>query len=143
MERGFIFLLLFHLFIVLSARNHFPIFSPMPSSASSVPQAIQMNSSFVDAHPTPCSLLLQQFKQKELACIGKIFQYSGVGKHDVYNISAPFSLGDTKVKIGRVEPRDVCANSQIFVFEEQNEVWVPTNDAPSFPLEDGFVTHLR
>lgn len=74
--------------------------------------------------------------------IGEKLQFAGVGENDIYNISAPFCIGDETVIAGRVEARDAWADSRIVFFKEEGCVWVPVHGAPSFKLEDGFATHI-
>lgn len=92
--------------------------------------------------PRCCTELLQRFKAKEALPIGEKLQFSGVAGRDVYNITAPFLVGDKTVIAGRVEARETWADSQVMFFEEKNSVWSPINGAPTFKLEDGFVTKI-
>jgi len=90
-----------------------------------------------------CVKLLQDFEENSvLQCSGEILQFSGVNEKDVYNISAPFQIGSMVVISGRVESRHTSTDSQIVFFEEQNNMWIPVNNAPTFPLEDGFITRV-
>jgi len=63
-------------------------------------------------------------------------------ENDVYNISAPFHIGDVNVITGRVEAREAWADSRVVFFEEKDGVWIPVNGAPVLKLEDGFATHI-
>jgi hypothetical protein len=91
-----------------------------------------------------CVKLLQDFeKNSSLQCTGKILRFSGVNEKDVYNISAPFKIGSMVAMTGRVESRHTSADSQIVFFEEQDDSWIPINNAPTFPLEDGFIAHIE
>ncbi|MDO8523416.1 MAG: DUF1861 family protein [bacterium] len=94
--------------------------------------------------PPNCAELLQKFKEKKALPPGKKLLFSGVGENDVYNISAPFRIGNKTVISGRVEAREATADSHIVFFEEKKGVWVPTKNAPKPPLalEDGFATHI-
>jgi hypothetical protein len=92
--------------------------------------------------PPHCAELLQRFEEKEALPIGEKLQFSGVGENDVYNISAPFKIGDATVIAGRVEAREAWADSHVMFFENRNDVWVPVRDAPTLRLEDGFATRV-
>ena len=96
--------------------------------------------------PPRCIELLRKFKEKGPLPPGKELRFSGVDGKDVYNITAPFitGFGDGKKTIiaGRVEEREASADSHIMFFEEKDGVWTPLKDAPTFPLEDGFVTSI-
>ncbi|MDP2703790.1 MAG: DUF1861 family protein, partial [bacterium] len=86
--------------------------------------------------------LLQRFEEKETLRSGKKLRFLGVDENDVYNISAPFRIGNATVIAGRVEAREAWADSHIVFFEEEKGVWIPVKDAPTLRLEDGFVTHI-
>ncbi|MDP4010484.1 MAG: DUF1861 family protein [Candidatus Spechtbacteria bacterium] len=92
--------------------------------------------------PPRCAELLRRFEEKEALPIGEKLRFSGVGKHDVYNISAPFRIGDATVIVGRVEAREAWADSHVVFFEEKSGVWIPVSGAPTLKLEDGFATHI-
>ena len=92
--------------------------------------------------PPHCTELLRRFEEKEACPAGEKLRFSGVGENDVYNISRPFPIGGTTVITGRVEAREAMADSHVMFFENRNDVWVPVNDAPILPLEDGFATHI-
>ena len=92
--------------------------------------------------PPRCAELLRRFEEKETLRSGKKLQFSGVDEHDVYNISAPFRIGNATVIAGRVEAREARSDSHIVFFEEKKGVWVPVKDAPTLRLEDGFATHI-
>lgn len=91
-------------------------------------------------YPSNCIELLKNFEEKEILPTGKKLNFSGVNNSDVYNISAPFNVGDTVVISGRVEKRETWANSQVMFFEEKN--LSPIKDAPKLQLEDGFVASI-
>ncbi len=92
--------------------------------------------------PPRCTELLRRFEEKEAFRSGEKLRFSGVGENDVYNISAPFRIGNATVIAGRVEAREAWADSHIIFFKEEKGVWVPTNGAPILQLEDGFATHI-
>jgi len=68
--------------------------------------------------------------------------FAGVGGDDVYNITAPFSSANLTVIAGRVEPRDK-EHSTVFFFQEEDGVWQPIPGAPTFQLQDPFVTFVN
>src|SRR3990167_1537500 len=92
--------------------------------------------------PPRCVELMRKFEKRETLCSGKKLRFLGVNENDVYNISAPFRIGNTTVIAGRVEAREAWADSHIVFFEEEKGVWIPVKDAPTLRLEDGFVTHI-
>jgi hypothetical protein len=95
--------------------------------------------------PARCTELLRRFEEKEALPIGEKLQFSGVGENDVYNISAPFKIGNTTVIAGRVEARESWASSHIGFFEhKEGLLWVPAGGTPIPPLqlEDGFATQV-
>ncbi|PCI46205.1 MAG: hypothetical protein COB49_08875 [Alphaproteobacteria bacterium] len=71
---------------------------------------------------------------------GKLY-FKGVGKNDVYNITAPFNSANRTVIAGRVELREHEYSNVIF-FEEIDNVWVPVQNAPTFKLQDPFITFI-
>lgn len=93
--------------------------------------------------PPCCTELLRRFEEKEKLGFGKKLMFSGVGERDVYNISAPFHIGDMTVIAGRTEARDAIADSKVVFFEQKENVWFPAEGAPTLRLEDGFATHIE
>lgn len=90
-----------------------------------------------------CEQLLRQFRKGPYANIlGEKIIFKGVGNKDVYNITAPFEDGGTVLIAGRVEQRD-SEFSQVLFFTEEEGVWYPKDDAPSFKLQDPFVTKIH
>src|ERR1700690_2050445 len=67
--------------------------------------------------------------------------FAGVDGQDVYNITAPFSSANRTVIAGRGEPRDQ-EHSTVFFFQEEGGVWHPIPGAPTFQLQDPFVTFV-
>jgi hypothetical protein len=65
-----------------------------------------------------------------------------VGGQDVYNITAPFTSAGKVIVAGRVEPRDQVYSNVVF-FEETENIWFPVADAPSYELQDPFVTFIQ
>ncbi len=69
-------------------------------------------------------------------------RFTGVEGQDVYNITAPFTSANKIIIAGRVEPRDK-ENSIVIFFEEIEGVWTPIPCAPTFELQDPFVTFIQ
>ena len=93
-------------------------------------------------YPNSCVELLRNFEKKTPLSPGKKLNFSGVNGFDVYNISAPFQIGNKTYISGRVEEREALAHSQVKFFEENNGIWSPSKDTPTLSLEDGFVTKI-
>ncbi len=68
--------------------------------------------------------------------------FRNVNYQDVYNITAPFASAGKVIVAGRVEPRDQ-EHSNVIFFEETDSVWVPVADAPSYELQDPFVSFCQ
>lgn len=92
--------------------------------------------------PNSCVELLKNFEKKASLPSGEKLKFSNVNGLDVYNISAPFQVGNKTFISGRVEERGDWAKSQVKFFENNNDVWVPSKDTPTLPLEDGFITKI-
>lgn len=67
--------------------------------------------------------------------------FVGVGKRDVYNITAPFEDEGEILIAGRVEPRN-SEYSEVVFFVQRGELWIPKEDAPVFSLQDPFYTRI-
>jgi hypothetical protein len=78
---------------------------------------------------------------KEKAFKTERLNFSGVGKRDVYNITAPFGSAGKTIIGGRVENRD-SEQSILMFFEEKNNIWSPIENANSFDLQDPFFTRI-
>ena len=63
--------------------------------------------------------------------------FEGVGKKDVYNITAPFIIQNERVIAGRVEARD-SEVSEIYFFVQREGKWIPKEDAMVLQLQDPF-----
>ncbi|MFD2614890.1 MTP-1 family protein [Paenibacillus gansuensis] len=89
-----------------------------------------------------CSELLQEYEssQKSVFHPEKLI-FQGVGKNDVYNISAPFEDEGELVIAGRVESRDSEQSSIVF-FTEQDGVWTPREGGSVLTLQDPFYTKI-
>ena len=88
-----------------------------------------------------CRGLINDFDKKEIPQ-GEKLQFKGVEEYDVYNISAPFYVGDKLFVTGRVEKTEAIADSQVMLFEQMNGGWCLANEQPKFKMEDGFVTRI-
>lgn len=92
-----------------------------------------------------CQELLTQYKksnQSKAKEAQKLF-FSGVGGRDVYNITAPFKdINNEEIIIGRVEERN-SEFSQVFFFRRNNQVWSPREHAPTYNLQDPFITTIN
>lgn len=66
-----------------------------------------------------------------------VLTFTGVDGRDVYNCSAPFRLGGIKHLYGRVERREVWADSAVYLFREtEKDCFTPVADSRLYPLED-------
>lgn len=72
---------------------------------------------------------------------GKL-HFTSVNGQDVYNTSAPFISAGKTVIAGRVEPRDQ-EHSTVMFFEQKDNSWSPILNAPTFELQDPFVTFIQ
>jgi hypothetical protein len=88
-----------------------------------------------------CQQLLAAYKGKKVNYFGERLQFEGVDQRDVYNITAPFVDGGELVIAGRVEDRE-SEDSQVIFFRERDGKWFPKEDAPTFRLQDPFVTWI-
>ena len=90
-----------------------------------------------------CIGLISAFDKKEIPQ-GEKLQFKGIEEeYDVYNISAPFYVGDRVFVTGRVEKTEDIADSQVMLFEQQVDgSWNLANEQPKFKMEDGFATHI-
>lgn len=91
-----------------------------------------------------CIGLINDFDKKEIPQ-GEKLQFEGVEEgYDVYNISAPFYVGDKVFVTGRVEKTEVTADSdsQVMLFEQMNGGWCLANEQPKFKMEDGFAARI-
>ncbi len=91
-----------------------------------------------------CATLLSNFENKENKSAGEKLKFIGVNDADVYNISAPFNFAGKKLISGRIEKRNIIADSEVKFFKEvENGLWKLCEDSPTFKLEDGFVTQVE
>lgn len=89
-----------------------------------------------------CIGLIDDFDKKEIPQ-GEKLKFEGVEEeYDVYNISAPFHVGDKVFVTGRVEKTEDVADSQVMLFEQRNGGWCLANEQPKFKMEDGFATYI-
>ena len=89
--------------------------------------------------PKPLKQQYAAYQQHRPQTMGEILNFAGVGDHDVYNPSVPFTLDGMTIIAGRVEKRTDELSSVIF-FTETGGVWLPIEGAPVFNLQDPFVT---
>ncbi|WP_410514923.1 DUF1861 family protein [Paenibacillus sp. BR2-3] len=83
-----------------------------------------------------CNQLLDTFYANLRVAKVEKLEFSGVGKRDVYNITAPFRYNGEEVILGRVEERD-SEFSQVFFFICNNEeVWSPRVHTHTYNLQD-------
>ena len=68
--------------------------------------------------------------------------FKNVNGQDVYNATAPFTSAGKVIIAGRVEPRDQ-EHSNVVFFEESDNAWFPVAGAPTYELQDPFVTFVR
>lgn len=68
--------------------------------------------------------------------------FQNVDGQDVYNPTAPFTSAGKIVIAGRVEPRDQ-EHSNVLFFQQTGDAWFPIADAPSYKLQDPFVTFVQ
>ncbi|MEX2144794.1 MAG: DUF1861 family protein [Candidatus Spechtbacterales bacterium] len=92
--------------------------------------------------PRRSSELLHEFEQREELIKGEKLNFSGVDERDVYNISAPFWVGDKEYIAGRIEAREAWADSYVAFFQEKKGVWIPVSDTHRFKLEDPFTNYI-
>ncbi len=71
----------------------------------------------------------------------KKLKFRGIGRNDVYNITAPFKIKKTEYLFGRVEPHEF-PNSKIVLFRKRKNYWVPDEKFKELFLEDPFFTTI-
>ncbi|KHE67398.1 DUF1861 family protein [Halobacillus sp. BBL2006] len=86
--------------------------------------------------------LLNQYKKQPPIDKGEKLYFTGVGARDVYNITAPFQDSNEEVIAGRVEPRE-SEYSEVMFFTKEGDQWSPRQGAPTFELQDPFVTIIH
>lgn len=89
-----------------------------------------------------CQDLLGEFHKIKPDVRGERLRFTGVGTRDVYNITAPFMDDGELVIAGRVEHRDKEESEVVFFVQRQGE-WTPRNGAPTFALQDPFLTRIK
>lgn len=92
--------------------------------------------------PKSAKELLAEFEESEDLPSGKLIEFGGFNGKDIYNITAPFVIGDKKIIAGRVESRETEHDSKTCFFEEQGGVWIPAPHTPTFDIQDPFVTKI-
>lgn len=87
--------------------------------------------------------LLEQYQSKPRSVWDpERIRFDGVGKDDVYNITAPFLDAGEWVIAGRVEARD-SESSKIVFFTKRDEVWHPRPNMPELTLQDPFYARIH
>lgn len=91
-----------------------------------------------------CEILLREYQNKPRAVNNPVkLSFTGVGGKDVYNITAPFTLGGKTILAGRVESRDSERSEIRFFTERPDSSWAPLSGAPVFTLQDPFFTFIQ
>lgn len=88
-----------------------------------------------------CAELLEEYKQSRPRFTWKKLRFIGIGDQDVYNVTAPFQDDGEWVIAGRVEARHT-EHSVVRFFVEEKGIWCPHLNAPTFNLQDPFVTRI-
>ncbi len=94
--------------------------------------------------PLSVKQLLAAFEQNHAGTLknAQKFSFDGVDGSDVYNITAPFQVGDETIIAGRVESREMQLSESVF-FIEENGIWRPRPNTPTYPkLQDPCVTRV-
>ncbi|MDD9148998.1 MULTISPECIES: DUF1861 family protein [unclassified Sporolactobacillus] len=93
-------------------------------------------------HPKDCIELLERYEKAHprYHSVEKL-HFTGVGRRDVYNITAPFCDENRLVIAGRVETRK-SEDSIVVFFEKRDRQWQRIHHLPVLPLQDPFVTRI-
>jgi hypothetical protein len=87
------------------------------------------------------NLLLDYF-DGEIQCNSSKIKFHGIEKgKDVYNITAPFKVGEDFYLAGRTEPRD-SEYSEVVFFKLEGAAWVADHKQPRLKLQDPFVSKI-
>ena len=89
-----------------------------------------------------CCKLLQEYERIQPKIKGERLKFVNVGDRDVYNITAPFIIEEKEVIAARVEKRD-SEFSKVMFFFNKGDAWTPIDDAPSFDIQDPFITRIN
>jgi hypothetical protein len=89
-----------------------------------------------------CEDLLKEFTSLSQTRVPIKLMFSGIGKRDVYNITAPFIYDGEEVLVGRVEERH-SEFSQVFFFTRDDEIWSPRNHTPTYNLQDPAICSIN
>lgn len=94
-------------------------------------------------HPKDCNEMLAEYDRRHPAghLVEKL-HFNGTGKHDVYNITAPFHDGSKLYVAGRVETRK-SEDSIVAFFQKDGKFWKRDEKLPVLPLQDPFVTRVN
>ncbi|MCL2378395.1 MAG: DUF1861 family protein [Defluviitaleaceae bacterium] len=90
----------------------------------------------------PAQQLYKEFIKNPGITSAVILKFESPNGEDVYNPSVPFESDGREVIAGRVQKRD-CPRSVTMFFSKEGDVYKPVAGAPSFPLEDPFVTIIN
>ncbi len=73
-----------------------------------------------------------------------VLKFSGIDGYDVYNCSIPFVYNGKKYIFGRVEKRDVWADSSVMMFfEKEPDCFTAMPETVLYPLEDPFICRFN
>jgi len=102
----------------------------------------EKNFEYYKNQPKSARELLAEFEKQEQPPLGKLIKFEGTNGKDIYNITAPFEIDGEKIIAGRVESRETERDSQVCFFKEQDDAWTLKPDAPTFSMQDPFVTKI-
>lgn len=91
--------------------------------------------------PKPLKDQYEKFKKRHPNVKGEILKFKGVDGMDVYNPSVPFMSNGIETMACRVERRN-SEHSLTMFFTKKQDVWTLIQDAPTFELQDPFVTFV-
>ncbi len=83
-----------------------------------------------------------RFAKEELVKLGEILIFENLENKRIYNPSRPFKIGDKLYLVCRVEDKSTNLSNAL-LFEKRGNIWFLVKDAPSFPLEDPFLTEIQ
>jgi hypothetical protein len=89
-----------------------------------------------------CAQLVIEFAGKAHVNSGQKIRFEGVEGKDVYNITAVFKDRGCPIIAGRVEERTTEFSKVVF-FRQEDDVWTPHPDYPTYELQDPFFTRIN
>lgn len=92
--------------------------------------------------PRSVDELLQQYKKQNKFYTSQKLIFDIHDDRDVYNITAPFKIGEEYFIAGRVEKRD-SELSEVMFFVQQGEKWIKKEGTPILKLQDPFITKIN